>query len=416
MEMLRELLSVDFLPHGHCFFWKPDVLWLHVSSDAVIALAYFSIPATLVWLTRHRKDLPFPWVFYLFGAFILGCGLTHVFGIWTLWVPIYRLDGLVKALTAMLSISTAMAIVPLVPKVLALRSPAELEVANQHLERAIAVQAEAEAKLREAHDELRISNSALSNEVERRREIEADLRRSNVELEQFGYVCSHDLQEPLRAIAGCVQILQSRYRGQLDDRADVLASHAVEGVVRMQSLINELLAYSRVGTRGDPFTSTPTEAAVRIALSSLETAIRETEADIQIEALPTLLADRTQLALLFQNLIGNALKFRSARRPEVRIGARREGDVWVFSVRDNGIGIEPQYFDRIFLIFQRLHTRSEYPGTGIGLAISKKIVDRHGGKIWLESTPGEGTTFFFTIPDRQPEVAAGERSAAHVAA
>jgi len=228
-----------------------------------------------------------------------------------------------------------------------------------------------------------------------------DLARSNAELEQFAYVASHDLQEPLRAVAGCVELLQRDYGSRIESGALELMGHAVEGARRMQTLISDLLAYSRVGTRGKPFEPTDCNAALNQAIADLETAIRESGASITHEPLPTLMADPTQIPQLFQNLIGNGIKFRAARHPEIHVGAQRKDGAWLFSVRDNGIGIDPQYSDRIFVIFQRLHTRTQYPGTGIGLAICKHIVERHGGQISMESEPGKGSTFYFTIPDRE---------------
>lgn len=230
-----------------------------------------------------------------------------------------------------------------------------------------------------------------------------NLRQINAELEQFAYVASHDLQEPLRAVAGCVQLLQQRYQGRLDQRADELIFHIVEGAGRMQRLIQDLLAFSRVGTRGQQFKPTELQAVLDAALANLKAAIEESHATVTHDPLPTVSADPAQFVQLFQNLIGNALKFHSPGRPPViHVGARRQGQAWIVTVRDNGIGIEPQYFERIFDVFQRLHTRREYPGTGIGLAICRKIVERHGGRIWLESTPGEGTTFSFSIPEHKP--------------
>ena len=228
-----------------------------------------------------------------------------------------------------------------------------------------------------------------------------ELARSNSDLQQFAYVASHDLQEPLRAVAGCLEILQRRYGSQLDSKADELIFHAVDGAKRMQVLINDLLAYSRVNTNTrEPVSSAD---AFNSALANLQLAIAESGAQIERGELPVVFADRAQLALLFQNLVGNAIKYRKSHAPRIIVSVSQEPEHWRFSVRDNGIGIEPRYFERIFGVFQRLHTRSEYPGTGIGLAICKKIVERHGGSIRVKSVPGEGSCFQFTLPSNLPD-------------
>lgn len=226
----------------------------------------------------------------------------------------------------------------------------------------------------------------------------AELERSKKELEQFVYVASHDLQEPLRMISSFLQLLESNYKGKLDDKADQYIAFAVEGSKRMQRLIEDLLVYSRL-TRRAGTGPVDTNEVFKRAVSDLSVFTQGIQAAITSDGLPTVQGDEDRLLLLFQNLIGNAIKFRKPNVPlTVHVSARREGNEWSFSVKDNGIGIAPEYFDRIFQIFQRLHTREEYPGTGIGLTLCKKIVEAHGGRIWLESVPGEGTTFFFTIP------------------
>lgn len=225
-----------------------------------------------------------------------------------------------------------------------------------------------------------------------------ELARSNAELEQFAYVSSHDLQEPLRMIGSYLQLLQRRYYGELDDKADKYIDFAVDGAFRMQNLINDLLEFSRVTTRAREFESTDCELLLNQVLSNLEISIKESEAVISHSHLPNIMADSTQLAQVFQNLISNAIKFRSEKIPEINISAREEGDEWVFSVVDNGIGIDPKHCERIFEVFKRLHKRREYPGTGIGLSICKKIVERHGGHIWVESEQGNGSVFYFTLP------------------
>lgn len=248
--------------------------------------------------------------------------------------------------------------------------------------------------------------SSLARDIsERKRAAEAlqryaeELDRSNRELEQFAYVASHDMQEPLRTITGYLQLLRSRYKGQIDEKADKYIGFAVEGAERMSALIRDLLSYSRVNTRGGQLRPTSSEASLKSAIQSLRLAIECSGAVITHDPLPVVMADATQLAQLFQNLLGNAIKYRSPERdPRIHISAGREDGFWRFDVEDNGIGFDQQYESKMFLIFQRLHSRGKYPGTGIGLAICKRIVDRHGGQIRALGNPGEGARFSFTIP------------------
>ncbi len=225
-----------------------------------------------------------------------------------------------------------------------------------------------------------------------------ELARSNEELEQFAYVASHDLQEPLRMVVSYLGLLERRYGGGLDAEAREFIAYAVDGGRRLQRLIEDLLAYSRVGTRGAPPELTASGEALAEALANLEVAVAEAGASVEAGELPAVLADRGQLVQVFQNLVGNAIKFRGGEPPRIRVGAALQGGEWVFRVADNGIGIDPADRERIFQVFQRLHGPAEYPGTGIGLAVVKKIVDRHGGRIWVDPEPGGGTAFCFTLP------------------
>lgn len=225
-----------------------------------------------------------------------------------------------------------------------------------------------------------------------------ELSQRNEELEQFAYVASHDLQEPLRMVTSYLQLIDRRYKDKLDSDGHEFIGYAVDGGKRMQTLINDLLQYSRLGTRSKAFAPVALPAVLSDVLANLETLIRETQAEITFTELPTVLGDRTQLGQVLQNLIGNAIKFRSEEPPHIVVGCERDNEVWHLTVQDNGIGIDSQYFERIFQVFQRLHTRDRYPGTGIGLAIVRKIIERHGGRIWVESVPGAGTTFHFSLP------------------
>jgi signal transduction histidine kinase len=239
-----------------------------------------------------------------------------------------------------------------------------------------------------------IEQHRLRQELEHQAEA---LARSNAELQQFAYVASHDLQEPLRTISSYVQLLARRYKSQLDDDANEFIGFAVEGTRRMQNLINDLLSLSRVGTRGRELEPTDCNQALDDSLANLGAALRESGAEITRDPLPVVMADKPQLTQLFQNLVGNAIKFQSGEVPKIHIFCRPNGKECVVGVRDNGIGIDPRHAERIFQVFQRLHDREKYPGTGIGLAICKKIVERHGGRIWVESQPGEGAAFLFNL-------------------
>ncbi|MEW6586721.1 MAG: ATP-binding protein [Nitrospirota bacterium] len=254
-----------------------------------------------------------------------------------------------------------------------------------------------EGQRMQAVEALREEKDRAKRSAEELKHLTEELKRSNTDLEQFAYVASHDLQEPLHVIKGFLGLLGKRYKDRLDEKALEFIGLSVEGAERMQELIRDLFDYSRVGNRCKAFKPTDCSAVVRDALSNLKVAIVESGAEVTVSSLPVIVGDAAQLTSLFQNLIGNAIKFRGAEPPRIHISSERKADGWMFTVRDNGIGIDPKFSDRIFDVFQRLHTRDEYPGTGIGLAVCKKIVERHGGRIWVESEPEKGATFYFTI-------------------
>ncbi len=258
---------------------------------------------------------------------------------------------------------------------------------------------QAEAAMREAYQELEHKTRELT--------------RSNEELQQFAYVASHDLQEPLRMISSYTQLLERRYADRLDGDARDFMGYIVDGAARMKQLIEDLLAYSRVGTRGKDFQVVESGASLDRALANLRASIESSGAQVVRDRMPEVLADGAQLAQVFQNLIGNAIKFRGAEPPKIHVGAETRDAVWVFTVKDNGIGLDTQYAERIFMMFQRLHNKAEYPGTGIGLAIVKKIVERHGGRIWVESEPGNGATFGFTLARERSHNHAHNHDGAH---
>ncbi len=674
LKTLQDMFSGHYLSHEHCYVWKSELVGLHGGSDLLIALSYYSILLLLIYFWSQNQDLPLLKILLLFSAWVFFCGTSHLLEVWTIWHPDYWLSGLVKGTSAILSLFSAIALVVLMPKVLALSSPAQLYATNTALEREIAqhnktveellrsqqalsllveqtplgfiewsldgqvmqwnhvaekifgykkidafghrahefmkpqssveqlqrvlqdclnsdytncitenyhpqdgsnifcqwhnapliesdgtvigmvsvveditkrkleddvlTQAyeELEQRVLERTKQLAAANQVLKAEIRERRQVESelgnnlellnrfleyvpaaiamfdqqmryqfvsrhwyseynisddniigksyydvfpetperwkkihewclegysaeceedlfirangeqqwlkweirpwvdisekisgiimsteviterkeaqealkqlnqDLSRSNRELEQFAYVASHDLQEPLRAISSYTQLLAKKYESKLDAQAEKYIHYIVDGATNMQQLIQDLLSFSRVGTHGKELAVTDCEVVLNRVLDNLNVAIIESNVIVTHDSLPVVMGDDIQLSQLLQNLMGNAIKFRSQELPRVHISAELKAKKWIFSVRDNGIGIEPEYFERIFTIFQRLHTRREYPGTGIGLAVCKKIVERHGGKIWVDSELGVGTTFYFSIPQHHQDL------------
>jgi signal transduction histidine kinase len=384
------------LPHAFCITGSPPLLWLHVISDALITLAYLVIPIALLHFVRKRRDIDFGWMGVLFGAFIVACGATHAMGIWTLWDPVYWYAGAVKAFTAVVSLGTAWALVQLLPVALSLPSAAQLREINANLEREIAARRHAEAELQAAKDEL-----------EQRLRTSEALLASNRDLQQFASVAAHDLRAPLQTMSGYLGLLRARHGPDLGEQGTTLVGRALTATVQMGEMIDGLLSLARLDARAQPVSEVPVRAAVDDALALLSADIQRCEAEVQIGTLPSAWVQRSQLVQLLQNLIGNALKYRTATQPpriEIRADAQPHSGEWLFSVRDNGIGIAAEHHERVFRIFDRLHSVQKYPGTGLGLAICQRIVMRHGGRIWVESALGQGSTFFFTLP-KQPLLA-----------
>ena len=522
IALLQELFSANFMPHAMCLRDAP-LIHLHVVSDALIAFAYLVIPLALCRIVKQRRDLVFSWMFLLFGLFILGCGFTHAISIWTLWHPIYRFEGLIKALTALVSLGTAVCLVRLIPALVGLPSPAQLqaEIAertraeaevkrlNEDLERrigdrtaALSVSREAlsqtnerlnmalaagsvgtwdlnldtgemisdvscrtsfglapqsgltyeramaaihpedrqcvaeaiatalrsdsngqyeaeyrtvgsvDGTLRHVHakgrrfyvrsDEGNFQAHLLGTtlDVTTKKRIEEALLQANDDLRQFAYAAAHDLQEPLRNVCISVELLDMSWSDRWDEEARTLVRESIEGAQRIHQMIKDLLAYTKIIDDFSPIDcSNSAEAALKEALANMSNKIQQSQVQIHWDELPCLHVSKIHLLQLFQNLIGNAIKYsRRGTTPEVHVSAWQNADKWMFQVSDNGIGFDQEYAERIFGIFKRLHQRDEYVGNGIGLAICARIVNHYGGQIWAEGRPGKGATFTFTLP------------------
>lgn len=411
---LHEWFDVTFMGHGHCYLWRPDLVLLHSISDILIAMAYFTIPIALYVLVAKRKDLEYQWMFVLFAIFIFACGTTHLLAVWNIWNGDYYLSGAVKAITAIVSLLTAALIWPLIPKALALPRPLELQKANNDLQAEIGLRKVSENNLRSARNELQShvkelleAKKQLEMEIAHRRAAEEKekaktlaLERSNEDLEQFAFIASHDLREPLRKLMSFTQLLSSGRYGSFDEKGEQFVSYIRDAAERMEALINSLLAYSRVTTQSRDFESVSFSELTNEAERDLQLRIDECGAHIEKDINGSVSGNRSQLRQVMQNLIGNALKYRSPDKPPViRIsGGPVSDNRYRITVSDNGIGFDPQYKDQIFEVFKRLHGRDEYEGTGMGLAICKKIIERHGGQINATSQLGEGSTFQIDLP------------------
>jgi signal transduction histidine kinase len=347
----------SFLPHGYCYLWNPGLLSLHLASDSIIALAYYSIPLGLVWFVRRRRDVPFNWMFGLFALFIAGCGTTHLMEVWTLWHPSYWLAGVIKGGTALASIGTAAMMIPLLPRAVKLPSPEQLEAANR------------------------------------------DLTAVNRELETFSYSVSHDLRAPLRAIDGFARALTEDYGATLDPEAQRFLGVIRNNATRMGQLIDDLLALSRSGRKSLERGPLDVESVARAVVEELRAAEPGREIEVTIGRLPPAHGDRGLVHQLLVNLIANAFKFTRGRPgARVEIGARSADAGTEYYVRDNGVGFDMRYADKLFGVFQRLHRAEEFDGTGVGLALVQRIVHRHGGRVWADARVDHGATFTFTLP------------------
>ncbi len=364
--------SEQFLPHGHCFMWSPGVLWMHVVSDLLIAMAYFAIPFVLFYITRRRRDLPFDWLVVCFGVFIIACGLTHLMDVWNIWHTQYWLEGFLKVLTAIASVPTAILLWRSLTGILLLPSRRQLRDANE------------------------------------------SLARANRELEAFTASVSHDLRSPLTTIAGQAGLLELSLPDATDEQRRRLAR--IQGSVKqMSELIDALLVLSRISRQ-------TLHREIVDASSLVESIVQDTRqkdpartVEVVIQPDMTVHGDRRLLSDLFQNLIANAWKFTSKTQgARIEIGQSSGGSMVTLYVRDNGAGFDMAYEQKLFKPFQRLHGASEFDGSGIGLATVARIIDRHGGRIWAEGKPNAGAVFYFTLPAAPitDEFAVGQRALA----
>jgi signal transduction histidine kinase len=390
-QFLSSLFSTDFMPHGYCLR-LPDIIWLHEISDLTIALSYFLIPLALVYLMRIRRDLAYPWMFGLFGLFILSCGTTHILAVWVLWHPMYRFEGVVKAFTALVSFPTALLLFRLVPQVRLLPSAEQLRRQNEQLAREIS-----ERKL--AEDEVRRLNAELEHRVEERT---IDLRQANEDLRHFTWAASHDLQEPLRMVTLFSELVEKTEADNLSEKGQFYLHTAADGARKMKLLIKDLLSYTQISNA--PPTKGSESASAEDALDEARRNLGVTLAELQTEVivsspLPVVGMVRSQLVQIFQNLISNAIRYRTPDVPlKIQIDAEQKESVWLFSVADNGIGIDPQHHKRVFEAFRRLGGQ-EIAGSGLGLTLCQRMVERAGGRIWVESEgEGHGSVFRFTLP------------------
>ncbi|MEC4886496.1 MAG: ATP-binding protein [Scytonema sp. PMC 1070.18] len=413
MDFFQSFFSGNFIPHGHCYLWKPELVSLHVISDIIIALSYYSIPLTLLYFVKKREDVPFKTVFLLFGAFIISCGTTHMMEVWTLWYPVYWLSGTIKAVTAIVSFYTALTLIPLVPQALALPSPAQLEAANRALQEENTERLRVEKELRQYKDhleflveqrtaELEKANQQLQEEIiqrqrsqERMAKLLKELESANKELNDFAYVVSHDLKAPLRGIGSLSEWLLEDYGDKFDEQGQEFMHLLLRRVQKMQNLIDGILQYSRIGRIREESKQVDLNELVPNVIDLFQPL-----ENIQIEIarkLPIITCEKIRIEQVFQNLLSNAIKYIDKPQGKIVINCQEESDYWQFSVTDNGVGIEIEHFTRIFKIFQKLSNDKDSDSTGIGLALVKKIVEIYEGNVWVKSEFGQGSTFFFTL-------------------
>lgn len=393
------LSTHGFMPHGMCYLWEPSILWTHVVADAVIAFSYFSIPAVMMIFALRRPDLIYRPVAWLFVAFIVLCGTTHMFSIWTVWNPDYQIQGMIKAATAAVSLATAIVLWPLLSRALALPSAQQLSRTNMALHEEIGRRDQAEAEL-----------MALTADLERRvTQRTRELERANTALRQFAATAAHDLQAPLRHITLFSQLLEQEEASRLSEEGRSHLDKVRQGSERARTLIRVLQEYAQLVNRLPEMKPVSLKKVLEDAKAGLDDEIAGSGAQISLPALPRIRGDQVLLTQLFQNLLGNAIKYRGDEPPQITVSASKPRDDGMvrICVADNGIGIEPRHADTIFEMMKRLHDGSRYPGMGVGLAFCRQIVESHGGEIWLDETHLKGARFCLTLPSAGSKVLAG---------
>lgn len=391
METLTEFLISDFMPHGHCYFWRPDILWTHVLSDAGIAIAYFCIPAILLYylFKKRPQRIPFWWVLILFAAFIYLCGITHIIGIVTIWTPIYIVEGWLKAATAIVSIITAITLIPLVPKALTLRSAEELETVNK----------------------------ALNEEIEHRDRVQRKLhttvnalKNSNQELEDITSITAHDLQAPLRRMISFTDALRSKLEnaGNIDEEAARLLKTIEQNGLRMRQNLDDVLNFGTINAQISEQSSVDISEILKQVIEHFGDAQEAGDIDFEIGDMPVVETSAQVIHHTIFNLLDNSIKYRHPdRKLKITIRCEQLQDnnqqQWKFIFSDNGIGIASDQSSKVFKLFSRLHDNKQYPGNGVGLATVKKMLDGLGGRIWVDSDQAEGCSFHFIIPARRTE-------------
>lgn len=383
MNFLQRIFSTNgFMPHGMCYDWNPSVIWLHVVSDAVIALAYYSIPLTLLYFVQKRKDLAFDWMFVCFAAFIVACGTTHLMEIINIWHPVYWLSGIIKAITAAVSIITAILLIKLVPKALALPSPEQLRTTNRALENEIGERTKALAKIEALNRDL----------LQQTSKIEA----SNKELETFSASVAHDFRAPLRVIIGYAEMEKADHGNQLPASTIKTLDKVIASALRLNNMMSDLLAYHRVNREELPLQKIDLDPFVAEIIKEGQFENGHFEVP---HSLGTVMSNPVALNQILSNLIGNALKFvTKGVVPEVKITSRDDGKRITLFVKDNGVGIDDADRSNLFKLFYRGRHANSFPGTGLGLGTALKAADRVGAILSLDASSPHGSCFSLSLP------------------